>query len=326
VRTDNPKFSSMNRKSAELIHAALKKQYADVGITTVDSIRDLDALAASQPDLVFIGMKRLPAPDSADDIWLSEYFAARNIAYTGSPHLAVELELNKQRAKTVIRRAGLPTAPFFTTLPGEYIDAESLPLEFPLFIKPIKAGGGEGIASDSVVHSHKDFKQKVADIYTNFHSASLVEQYLTGREFSVAILGNIEDNQLIMPIEIITEVNSSGDRILSHQVKIADSELILPVTDILLRKTLVTLARSMFLALGARELGRIDIRMDASGEGQFLEANLVPGMSDTAGGYLWQAYRHSQGMSHESMILRIAEIGLNLKEITMPLAAQPLTV
>lgn len=321
VRTDNPEFSSMNRRSCGFVYDILSQHYSHVGVTTIDTIDDLDALIAKQPDLVFMGMKRVPAADYADDIWLSEYFATREISYTGSPHAAVRLELNKQKAKAVIQRAGLPTAPFFTTVPGQHIDVASLPLKFPLFVKPVHAGGGEGIAADSVVHTYAQFKQKVASIYTKFRSASLVEQYLTGREFSVAILGNAEDHQSIMPIEIITEENTNGDRILGWKVKTADSETVVAVTDPVIRATLITLARNMFIALGARNTGRIDIRMDAEGNGYFLEANLIPGMSNT-GGYFWQAYKLNQHKDYESMILRIAELGLGVRHDAMqaPLA------
>ncbi len=317
ARTDNPEFSSMNKRSCGLVYDVLKQHYSTVGITTVDSIRDLDALVAKQPDLVFLGMKRVPAIDYADDVWLSAYLTDNEISYTGSPHAAVKLELNKQRAKTVIKRAGLPTAPFFTTVPGQHIDMASLPLAFPLFIKPVHAGGGEGVAADSVVHTFTEFKQKVSSIYTKFRSAALVEQYLTGREFSVAILGNIEDEQLVMPIEISTDQNSNGDRILGWKVKNADSESVSAVSDPVTKRTLITLARSMFLALGAEGIGRIDIRMDAKGNGYFLEANLIPGMSNT-GGYFWQAYKLNEKKDYESMILRIAELGLGIEPV-MPL-------
>lgn len=309
VRTDNPEFSSMNRRSCGFVYDILSQHYLHVGVTTIDGIDDLNALVAKQPDLVFMGMKRVPAADYADDIWLSEYFSAREISYTGSPHAAVGLELNKQKAKAVIQLAGLPTAPFFTSVPGQHNDTASLPLHFPLFVKPVHAGGGEGIADDSVVHTYAQFKQKVSDIYTKFRSASLVEKYLTGREFSVAILGNVEDHQSIMPIEIITEQNNNGDRILGWKVKTADSETVVAVSDPVIRATLIKLARNMFLAIGARDIGRIDIRMDAEGNGYFLEANLIPGMSNT-GGYFWQAYKLNEHNDYESMILRITELGL----------------
>ena len=74
VWTDNPEFSSLNRRSCGLIYDILRNHYSSVGVMTVDTITELDSLVAKQPDLVFLGMKRLPrTDDSSSDIWLSEY-------------------------------------------------------------------------------------------------------------------------------------------------------------------------------------------------------------------------------------------------------------
>ncbi len=318
ARTDNPEFSSMNRTSCASICDVLKRHYSHVGVTMIDRISDLDALVAKDPDLVFLGMKRIPAADYADDIWLSEYLASRGIEFIGSPSTAVEFELNKQHAKTVVQRAGLPTAEFFTSLPGEHVDRASLPLDFPLFVKPLHSGGGEGIAADSVVRTYAEFKHKISSIHTKFRSASLVEQYLSGREFSVAILGNAGHDQLIMPIEIVTGANAAGDRVLGYTVKNnPELERVTAIANVATRYLISTLAKNIFEALGARDVGRIDIRMDADGDGHFLEANLVPGLS-TDNSYFFDAYRLNQGGNYEDMILRIVEVGLGTDESAAP--------
>ena len=310
ARTDNPAFSSMNRTSCASIVNVLKKHYAQVGVTMVDTITDLELLVQKDPDIVFLGMKRLPVADDIDDIWLSEYLGQHGIEHIGSPKSAIKLELNKQSAKSVVKIAGLPTPSFFTSLPGQHTDVASLPLKFPLFIKPVHAGGGEGIAADSVVRNYAEFKQKITSIFSEFRSASLVEQYLTGREFSVAILGNAGDGQLSMPIEIITGANAAGDKFLGYAVKNDPTlEIVVAVTNANTRYVVTTLAKNIFEALGAHDIGRIDIRMDANGEGNFLEANLVPGLS-TDNSYFFDAYRLNQGGNYEDMILRIVEVAL----------------
>ena len=210
---------------------------------------------------------------------MSEYLDMKAINYTGSTRVAIELDFNKENAKVQVHQAGLPTAEHFTALPGQYAEGSNLPLQFPLFVKPLDTGGGKGVGNDSAVTTFLQFQQKVAAIYSEFGSSSLVESYLTGREFSVAILGNgSADELIVMPIELVTEENEAGHRILGDQVKSDDTERAIAEDDI--RSMVIELAKNIYQTLGARDLGRIDIRMDAAGKPHFLEANLVPGLAD----------------------------------------------
>lgn len=313
VRTEITHYSSMGSKSCKKIHKTLSKHYQQVGVTTVNNLTDLELLVNKRPDLVFLGLKRLPRVESmgnavSDDVWISEYLDDAGISYTGSDRFATELEFDKALAKELVDKAGLPTANFFTSIPGQYISAQHIPLSFPLFIKPLNAGGGKGINDDSVVRDFLGFQQKIQAIYTSFGCASLVEQYLQGREFSVAILENTYDDKLaLMPIEIITQKNARGDRILSSQVKIEDNELVVAVDDESIRTEISRLATEVYRLLGARDLGRIDIRMDSNRKAHFLEANLMPGPGTR---YFAGACHINQGMDYETMILRIVELGL----------------
>src|SRR6185503_701270 len=102
---------------------------------------------------------------------------------------------------------------------------EAGPLVFPLFIKPTDLGGGEGIDSSSVVHNFDELKLRVQSIAADLHSDSLVEEYLPGREFSVAILKSQHSTEFsVMPIELIAPADNRGQRILSREVKAADTE------------------------------------------------------------------------------------------------------
>jgi len=69
-------------------------------------------------------------------------------------------------------------------------------------------------------------------------------------------------------------------------------------------------AKDVFFALGARDYGRIDIRLNANGEPNFLEANLIPGLGAT-GGYFGRAGQLDAGLSYEEIIMRIASLGLS---------------
>lgn len=317
VRTTNRKFISMGVKSSRRIVAALSQHYEYVGTSVINDLSDLERLVESRPDLVFLGLKRLPhegdsRDESTDDIWISEYLDQNNIVYTGADMHAMKLEFNKEKAKARLRFANLPTARSFISAPGRHTYVQSLPLPFPLFIKPLNGGGGSGIDDNSVVHTFADFQHKVGSIHAKNDSSSLVEQYLEGREFSVAILdGYGLGNAKVMPIEIVTTENSRGDRILGSRVKTEDNELVITVNDRITRAAVSKLALDVYKTLGGRDLARIDIRMDNYGNLNFLEANFMPAPGSR---YFAGAFALNEGTNYEEVMLNITELALSRNE------------
>ncbi|MEO5627611.1 MAG: D-alanine--D-alanine ligase [Candidatus Saccharimonadales bacterium] len=304
IRTTVPGLSSLSSASAEAIQAALAKHYRMVQITIVNDIKDLEQLVSCKPDLVFTGIKYLLGR-LGRKIWIADYLEEHNLLHTGSPKRAIQFEQSKQLAKRCVQAAGLKTAGFKVVREGQL--PVDFVLEFPVFVKPTSLGGGQGINPDSVVHSHRQLKRKLAELNCD----ALVESYLAGREFSVAILRNEGSHVLVaMPIELVAPLNHNGDRILGQAVKTADSEVVSRVEDNFTRLLLCDFATRAFKALGGQDYGRIDIRMDSQGEPHFLEANLIPSLIEDYGSFP-RACQLNQGIGYQQMILRIVSLGLN---------------
>lgn len=305
----------MSQASCDGILAVLTKHYTRVGVTAVDNLSDLEALVQRRPDLVFLGIKFVPANHALgsadpDKIWVTNYLDEHNIAYTGSSQMAHELERNKALAKQRVLDAGLSTSNFYVARQNQPQSEDNMSLAFPLFIKPTSRGGGSGIDSDSVAHNFVQLCSKVRSIAANLQSDSLVEEYLPGREFSVAILKNEHSAEFsAMPIELIAPSDKHGVRILSKQVKSSDTERFVDVTDKIIKAKVTALAINVFHALGARDYGRIDIRMDKAGTPQFLEANLIPSLISGYGNFP-KACVLNINLNYESMILSIVRLGL----------------
>lgn len=324
AHTENMNINTMGMRSCRMIQSALSSVYKKVGISRVNNANELIQLVSKKPDLVFLGLKRLPRAGGFSDVglednWVSDYLDKAGINYTGSSRKALELGVYKNYAKKHIQAAGLPTAKFFKALPGQFMTASDLPLEFPLFVKPNSSGGSKGIDDNSVVRNFTEFKKKIEYIYDRFGTSSLVEQYLTGREFSVAVLAELSGGLKAMPIEIIADQNSKGDRILSCGIKKADTERVVTIKETDVYQQVSQLALDVFTALGARDFGRVDIRMDESGQPYFLEANLIPGLS---GGYFTRACRLNAGMEYDEMIQHIAKLGLSRSKVVEDSAAE----
>lgn len=308
---------AVNRKNVgielneNLILEILSKKYENVIITVIASDNDLKALVKRKPDLVFSGVKYFYLDDK--EVWLSDYLRKNNIDYITSNKEALSNEYFKDNAKNIVKNANVNTAKFFTTQPDEHPIESSLPVTFPLFLKPVTGGDSRGINAESVVFDFKKYQAKVLDIYNNQQSRTLVENYLSGKEYSVSVIENKSKNILmLLPVEIIAAKNKNGHRILDYDAKKNDLEEVVAVVDKKIKKELCNIALNSFMALGGKTIGRIDIKTSYNGILHFIEANLMPGLGR---GYFSRSFMLNENMDYEQMILKIADAGMILEEI-----------
>ena len=285
----------------------LSQRYSEVVITKIQHKKDLDRLLKRKPDLVFSGVKYFNFNN--EKVWLNDCLEAYGIRYIASSRAALDNESDKNKAKKLIVKANIKTADFFVATPDEHEHSSSIPIPFPLFIKPVKGGDSRGIDSNSVAYNFASFKKKVLEIKTKHNLSSLVETYLPGKEYSVGIFqDSIKGTLRAMPIQIIVKKNTNGHRILDFNVKKDDEEKVIAVTDTKIFKKISKLAKEAFKALGGKSLGRIDIKMNERGVPHFMEANLMPGLRK---GYFYRSCLLNLDMNYDDMILNIANTGLS---------------
>jgi len=302
----------------KLILEILSKHYSNVSITEINTENDLKKLALRKPDLVFSGVKYFYFADGI--IWLNDYLELHDILYIASSRTALHNEHDKSIAKRIVQKANIRTADFFTTAPGEHLTEMSIPIAFTLFIKPLTGGDSRGVDKNSIEYDFLSFQAKVLDIKRNHNLRSLVETYLSGKEYSVSILqDNSNGNLKAMPIEIVVKKNINGHRILDYDIKENDHEKVIEVSDSKIFNQLSDLSKNAFTALGGKSLGRIDIKMNHRGVPHFIEANLMPGHRK---GYFYRSCILNLNMSYEQMILTVADNGLPSQRIHFPSTIQ----
>ncbi len=316
VSSSHTELSSMSLASRTAIQSVLRKFYSNVRITLIDNQSDLNKLISRKPDLVFLGMKFLITSihgkaTNANKLWMSDYLSSHGIACTGSNSFAHKLEYEKPLAKQRVLDAGLATSAYRVVSADSYNLLGIEDLKYPLFVKPTDRGGGAGIDAFSVVSNFEQLQHKIHSISTDIGSDSLIEEYLPGREFSVAIIKNeISSEYELMPIELIAPEDNKGTRILSRAVKSADAEQFSEIKDDELKQNVNELAINVFNAIGARDYGRIDIRLDEHGTPQFLEANLIPSLISNYGSFP-KAYSLHQKLGYEAMLLQLVQLGMS---------------
>jgi len=300
----------------KLILNILSKRYRNVSITEIITENDLKKLALRKPDLVFSCVKYFYFADGI--IWLNDYLELHDILYIASNRTALHNEHDKSIAKKIVQKANIRTAEFFTTEPGEHQNEMSIPISFPLFIKPLTGGDSRGVDANSIVYNFLSFQAKVFDIKRKHNLRSLAETYLSGKEYSVSILQDHSNENLeAMPIEIVVKKNINGHRILDYDIKENDHEKVIEVSDSKIFNQLSDLSKNAFTALGGKALGRIDIKMNHRGVPYFIEANLMPGLRK---GYFYRSCLLNLNISYEQMILTVADNGLSSRGIHFSIA------
>ncbi|SFM86903.1 D-alanine--D-alanine ligase family protein [Thermodesulforhabdus norvegica] len=201
---------------------------------------------------------------------------AYRIPYTFSDPVTLCLTLHKGYAKQIMLAKGIPTADFFILT--DLDDLNSCNLNFPVFVKPIAEGTGKGISDRSVVKGMEELKEVCSFLLDFYKQPLLVESYLSGREFTVGIVGTGKRAHAIGVMEISFSKPEEA-QVYSYEVKKRYQEFVIYrlVSDPEAMAAL-DLALEAWRALGCRDAGRVDIRSDEKGHPYFLEVNPLAGL------------------------------------------------
>jgi D-alanine-D-alanine ligase len=203
---------------------------------------------------------------------------AYNIPYTFSDPLVLSLTLHKGMTKQVIRDAGVPTPDF--AIVETVKDLENIHLPYPLFVKPNSEGSGKGIGFNSKVNNPVELQSTCIAQWNAISQPLLIESYLPGREFTTGILGTGANSFPVGTMEILFN-SSAPDSIYSYDMKTNYEQYVsyaLPEQEVAGKCS--ELALKAWKALGCRDAGRIDIRVDKHGIPNFIEINPLAGLND----------------------------------------------
>jgi len=201
---------------------------------------------------------------------------AYRIPYTFSDPVVLAVSLHKGLTKRVLRDAGVPT-PDFAVVESRG-DIDKVKLRFPLFAKPIAEGTGKGITPDSRIGSPDELQRICESLLEAYHQPVLVEEYLPGREFTSAVIGTGADARIVGTMEIIPLSTADANAYTYMNKEYCDDRVRYELARGPEAEACAHLALNAWKALGARDAGRIDIRMDAQGKPGFMEVNPLAGL------------------------------------------------
>jgi D-alanine--D-alanine ligase len=256
--------------------------------------RFVDAIREIAPDVVFNALHGTGGEDGQIQgilDWL-------RIPYTGSGLTACALAMDKHLTKKLLAAEGLPTPAWDVfDLTGGTLPLLPGSLNLPLVVKPRASGSSVGV---SIVRTHEAWSKAMVEAAEQT-SEVLAEEYIAGREFFCAVLGE----EALPVVEIV-----STDEFYSYDAKYkpgGSRHLVPAPIDHDLTMRLQTLALSVHRLLGLRDISRTDFIVSKEGRPTILEINALPGMTPTS---LVPDEAAQIGLSYEALVDRLLQYAL----------------
>lgn len=235
------------------------------------------------------------------------------IPNTGSDPVALALALDKGLAKVFAADHGIATAPFVIVGADEPLGR--VDLRYPLFAKPVAEGSSMGIRNTSVCRNHAELAALVDQLQRDYHQPVLIEEFLSGDEFTVGVLGNGDAAEVVGLMQVLPR-HPGGDFVYSLEVKRDyENQVVYRMTDELLAsdahspaslQAIRQLALDAHKVFACRDLSRVDIRCDRDGEPNFIEINPLPGLNPIHSDLVIIARGH--GWDYHRLIARIVAV------------------
>ena len=273
-----------------------------------------ERLRATRPDFVFNIAEGLWGPNREGHVpAICEFLG---VPCHASDPLALALSLHKGRTKEILRQRGVPTAPFILARSRD--DARGVQLPFPLFAKPAFEGSGKGVSVKSLCHNRAELVTQTDYLLETYRQPVLVETYLPGREFTVAIVGNGDEARCLPIVALNFDTLPPGaPPIYGYEAKWLWDTLDNPL-DIYecpaeisegLAQEIRSAALAAYHALECRDWCRVDVRCDAAGRPMVVELNPLPGiLPDPRDNSCFPKAARAAGMSYDDLIRAVADI------------------
>jgi D-alanine-D-alanine ligase len=266
-------------KSGRRVADALTEKGATVVIREPDSDL-LENLKKDKPDVIWPVLHGASGEDGA----LRDILSLTGIPFVGATAHSAKLSWDKSIAKILVSRSGIQT-PVSVTLPRETfkeLDAESVlklvtkSMALPVVVKPARSGSAQGV---SIVRKQEQLSQAMIDAYV-YCDVAIIEDYVSGTELAIGII-DLGAGPIALPaVEIEPRSGHFG---YEERYIAGETDYFVPAR---LSKTISAKAAKMAIdahdSLGLRHLCRVDMIVDDKGVPWFLEANVLPGLTETS--------------------------------------------
>jgi D-alanine-D-alanine ligase len=297
---------NVSLRSGARVEDALQRLGHDV--VPIDVGADLvDRLVEVRPDVAFVALHGRGGEDGT----VQELLELVGVPYTASRASACSRCMDKVVAKHELRGAGLPTPDFYAFSQAAFEElgaGRALPaleerLDFPIVVKPAAQGSALGI---KFARTADDVPAAIVAAFS-YDTKVLLERHVEGRDLAVSVLDGPDGPEALPVVEAIPHEEDFYD--FEARYEIGRTTFLCPaeIGDEATARA-QELALAAYATLGCSGFARVDLMLeDATGELYLLEANAIPGLTDTS---LLPLAAEAAGISFEELIARIVELAV----------------
>ncbi len=241
------------------------------------------------------------------DYEIAQVLEDNKFNFTGAGSRSLENCQHKGKAKDILVRNHILTPKYWIVT--EDLSNQNLEESFPLIVKPIHEDGSLGISNQSIVYNSMDLRKQVELIHSIYHQEALVEEYISGRDISVSIIGTDQKKE-VLPLSECVYLNPAENQILTYESKwIVDSwdyqnsQVVCPIeVENGIAKELEMIALHAFEVMECKDYARIDFRLSDQTP-YLLDVNPNPSIHPEDAGFTrsWKA----TGRSYEQLAVEI---------------------
>jgi D-alanine-D-alanine ligase len=270
-----------DEETISAVESAIKKAGHEVIRIEADE-NCFEKLRSTRPDIVFNMAEGFGGASRESHI--PAMLEMLNIPYTASDPITIGNCHDKSRCKEILTYYGVPNPGFFIT--DSSVNGHPK-VKYPAFVKPLHEGSSKGIYNSSVVYNREELNREITRIKQNYDQYSIIEDFLDGKEFTVALLGNGDKVRVLPIVEINLDcLPKDFPKIYSYEVKwffdTRENKL-----DIFacpanisekLTKRIGEICKQAYQALRIKDWARMDVRCDANENPYIIEINPLPGV------------------------------------------------
>ncbi len=244
-----------------------------------------------------------------------------DIPYSGADPQCLAICLDKPLTKKLVSLEGIRTPAWRVINSREELDGlDWHDFPFPAFVKPVYEGSSKGVRLASRVEDRAQMVGVVTQVLERYQQPVIIEEFMPGDEVTVGIVGN--HPRRIVGIMRILPRTSVPYFIYSLEVKRDWQRLVDYECPAQLKKStlqeIADMSLKAFAALGCRDFGRVDFRLDASGRPHFLEINPLAGLNPHYSDLCIMARK--AGWTYEALITAIFESALKRYPQCVPMS------
>lgn len=284
-------------------------------LTTCGEVLKLEAdrdfplrLRDARPDIVFNVAEGFHGANREAHVpAICEFF---NVPFSGSDSTTLGICLDKSRTKELLGFHGIVSAPFAVV---NRVEECGLVPPLPVIVKPLHEGSSRGITQQSVCTSVRELESAVRSVLEQCRQPALVEQWLPGREFTVAIIGNGAGARTLPIVEVAFDgLPPDAKPLYSYEGKwkeeVAHTPILVCPADLSasLESQVSATALAAYHALRCRDWARVDMRCDEHGIPYVLEVNPLPGIHPDPNHHsAFPLAARSAGLLHSDVVRRV---------------------